>query len=58
MNLNEAGDLRDDIDSMLQEDTGLEGTEASKLTGGLPVSLDINDGIHGAQSLTTIVTMI
>ena len=58
MNLNEAGVLRDDIDSMLQEDTGLEGTEASKLTGGLPVSLDINDGIHGAQSLTTIVTMI
>lgn len=58
MNLNEAAVLRDDIDLMLGEDTGLEGTKASKLTGGLPVSLDINDGIHGAQSLTTIVTMI
>ena len=58
MNLNEAAVLRDDIDLMLGEDTGLEGTQASKLTGGLPVSLDINDGIHGAQSLTTIVTMI
>ena len=58
MNLNEAAVLRDDIDLMLGEDTGLEGTRASKLTGGLPVSLDINDGIHGAQSLTTIVTMI
>jgi len=58
MNLNEASLLRDDIDEMLGEDTGLEGTEASKLTGGLPVSLDINDGIHDAQSLTTIITMI
>ena len=58
MNLNEAAVLRDDIDLMLGEDTGLQGTQASKLTGGLPVSLDINDGIHGAQSLTTIVTMI
>ena len=58
MNLNEAAVLREDIDSMLDEDTGLEGTESSKLTGGLPVSLDINEGIHSSQNLTTIVTMI
>ena len=58
MNLDYASELRDDIDLMLQEDTGLDGTGASKLTGGLPVSLDINEGIHGAQNLTTIVTMI
>ena len=58
MNLNEASVLREDIDAMLVEDTGLEGTESSKLTGGLPVSLDINEGIHSSQNLTTIVTMI
>ncbi len=57
MNLNEAAVLREDIDEMLEKDTGLEGTEASKLTGGLPVSLDINEGIHSSQNLTTIVTM-
>ena len=58
MNLNEAAVLRDQIDDMLTQDTGLEGTESSKLTGGLPVSLDINEGIHSSQNLTTIVTMI
>tara|TARA_B110000444_G_scaffold256526_1_gene293033 strand:- start:295 stop:3162 length:2868 start_codon:yes stop_codon:yes gene_type:complete len=58
MNLDDAGVLRDDIDVMLKEDTGLPGTESSKLTGGLPVSLDINDGIHDSQMLTTIVTMV
>ncbi len=58
MNLNAASVLRDEIDAMLIEDTGLEGTESSKLTGGLPVSLDINEGIHSSQNLTTIVTMI
>ena len=58
MNLNAAAVLREDIDAMLDEDTGLEGTESSKLTGGLPVSLDINEGIHSSQNLTTIVTMI
>ena len=58
MNLNEASVLREDIDAMLVEDTGLEGTDSSKLTGGLPVSLDINEGIHSSQNLTTIVTMI
>ena len=58
MNLNEAAVLRDQIDDILTQDTGLEGTESSKLTGGLPVSLDINEGIHSSQNLTTIVTMI
>ena len=58
MNLNAASVLRDQIDDMLVEDTGLEGTESSILTGGLPVSLDINEGIHDSQNLTTIVTMI
>ena len=58
MNLNEAAVLRDQIDEMLIEDTGLEGTDSSKLTGGLPVSLDINEGIHNSQNLTTIVTML
>ena len=58
MNLNEASVLREEIDAMLVEDTGLEGTDSSKLTGGLPVSLDINEGIHSSQNLTTIVTMI
>ncbi len=58
MNLNAAAVLRDQIDAMLIQDTGLEGTESSKLTGGLPVSLDINEGIHSSQNLTTIVTMI
>ena len=56
MNLNEAAVLRDQIDDMLTQDTGLEGTESSKLTGGLPVSLDINEGIHSSQNLTTIVS--
>ena len=41
MNLNEAAVLRDQIDDILTEDTGLEGTESSKLTGGLPVSHSI-----------------
>ena len=58
MNLNAASVLRDQIDDMLVEDTGLEGTDSSILTGGLPVSLDINEGIHDSQNLTTIVTMI
>ena len=38
MNLNEAAVLKDQIDDILTQDTGLEGTESSKLTGGLPVS--------------------
>ena len=49
MNLNAASVLRDQIDDMLVEDTGLEGTDSSILTGGLPVSLDINEGIHSLK---------
>ena len=37
---------------------GMAGIYNSLLTGGLPVSLDINDGIHEAQSKTTIATML
>jgi len=36
----------------------LTGVTNSKLTGGLPVSIDINSGIQKAQSQTTIATMI
>ena len=36
INLDEAGELRNQIDLMLTEDTGLEGTESSKLTGDCP----------------------
>lgn len=57
MNLITAGGLRDQIDVILEEESILMGTETSKLTGGLPVSLDINKGIHDAQSLTTIITL-
>ena len=32
--------------------------EPRKLTGGLSVSLDINEGIHDTQSRTTILTML
>ena len=35
-----------------------EETRTSLLTGGLPVSLDINDGIHDAQTSTTIITLL
>tara|TARA_Y100000766_G_scaffold144562_1_gene124245 strand:- start:7 stop:639 length:633 start_codon:yes stop_codon:yes gene_type:complete len=35
----------------------MQGVSNSLLTGGLPVSLDINDGIHEAQSETTLATM-
>jgi len=58
LNLNQAGELRDEIDGMLQEENSEEGVRTSKLTGGLPVTLDINKGIHDTQSLTTIITMI
>ena len=62
-----AGGLRDTIDRHLSEggcetalncdSLGMAGVSNSLLTGGLPVSLDINDGIHKAQSETTIATM-
>jgi len=58
MNLNVAGELRDEIDEMLSEEQALEGTRTSLLTGGLPVSLDINKGIHDTQDQTTLITLI
>ena len=58
MNLNIAAGLRNQIDDILTQPPELDKTRTSKLTGGLPVSLDINDGIHDTQSRTTILTMI
>ncbi|MEC8264552.1 MAG: MMPL family transporter, partial [Candidatus Thermoplasmatota archaeon] len=58
MNLNYAETLRDEIDVILSEETLLQDTRSSRLTGGLPVSLDINEGIHDTQSRTTIITMV
>tara|TARA_B100001540_G_scaffold317667_1_gene352028 strand:+ start:1562 stop:4414 length:2853 start_codon:yes stop_codon:yes gene_type:complete len=58
MNLNNASILRDEIDVMLNEPMEEPGIDTSKLTGGLPVSLEINEGIHDTQSLTTILTLI
>ena len=58
MNLNIASDLRDEIDEILSQPPELQQTRTSKLTGGLPVSLDINEGIHDTQSRTTILTML
>jgi hypothetical protein len=58
MDLNYAGTLRDEIDSILDEPLSEPGIETSKLTGGLPVSLDINEGIHDTQTMTTILTLI
>ena len=63
-----AGELRDQLDAYLSEGgcddalscnaLGVEGVKNSLLTGGLPVSLDINKGIHKAQMDATIATMI
>ena len=58
MNLNVAGELREEIDGMLSQEPVVDKTSMSLLTGGLPVSLDINDGIHDTQSTTTIVTLL
>jgi predicted RND superfamily exporter protein len=58
MNLNVAGELREEIDGMLSQEPEVAKTSMSLLTGGLPVSLDINDGIHDTQSTTTIVTLL
>ena len=58
MNLNIAAGLRNQIDDILTQPPELQQTRTSKLTGGLPVSLDINDGIHDTQSRTTILTMV
>ena len=67
LNLATAGSLRDAIDDHLDGNgcksaldcpaMGIDGVSNSLLTGGLPVSLDINKGIHDAQSETTIATM-
>ena len=67
INLAVAGGLRDTIDGHLDQGgcsgpltcnaLGMQGVSNSLLTGGLPVSLDINDGIHEAQSETTLATM-
>ena len=58
INLRVASELRDDIDDMLNEPMEEPGIKTSKLTGGLPVSLDINEGIHDTQNYTTILTLI
>lgn len=68
INLATAGGLRETIDGHLDEGgcatplecnaLGIEDVSNSLLTGGLPVSLDINDGIHEAQSKTTVATML
>ena len=58
MNLNVAGELRDEIDDILSEGPTLLNTRTSLLTGGLPVSLDINEGIHDTQTTTTLLTLL
>jgi predicted RND superfamily exporter protein len=69
INLADATLLRNSIDDILQgEDEcitvlkctaiDVDDTYNSLLTGGLPVSIDINAGIHKAQSSTTIWTML
>jgi predicted RND superfamily exporter protein len=58
MNLNVAGELREEIDDILGEGPSLLNTRTSLLTGGLPVSLDINEGIHDTQSTTTLLTLL
>ena len=68
INLADATLLRNAIDEILEGEEecisalrctaiNIDDTYNSILTGGLPVSIDINDGIHKAQSLTTIWTM-
>ena len=67
--MQDATPLRDAIDDHLDGDGncpdalscsafGIEGVINSKLTGGLPVSIDINAGIQKAQSETTIATKL
>ena len=58
MNLDNASMLRDDIDVMLTDDMNEPGIRVSPLTGGLPVSLDINEGIHDTQDYTTLLTLL
>jgi len=58
MNLNVAGELREEIDAILRQGPSLLNTHTSLLTGGLPVSLDINEGIHDTQTVTTLLTLV
>ncbi|MFL2493814.1 MAG: RND family transporter [Candidatus Thalassarchaeum sp.] len=69
LNLGDATILRDAIDGFLSGGKGcdsawtcagleIEQVFNSLLTGGLPVSIDVNDGVHEAQSETTIATML
>jgi predicted RND superfamily exporter protein len=59
INLRDAGELRDQIDGLLAVGfPGLQNVHVSELTGGLPLSLDINKGIHDAQSDATMMTML
>jgi len=58
MNLNVAGELREEIDAILGRGPSLLNTQTSLLTGGLPVSLDINEGIHDTQTVTTLLTLV
>ena len=70
INLADASSLRDAIDGFLRGSAGCGGSAwtcqglgvqqvfNSLLTGGLPVSIDVNDGVHEAQSETTIATML
>ena len=66
--LSTASEMREQIDAYLSEG-GCDGpkdchalnadsVKNSLLTGGLPVSLDINQGIHDAQKDATIATMV
>jgi len=70
LNLGNATVLRDAIDGFLGgsdgcgesawtcQGLGIQQVFNSLLTGGLPVSIDVNDGVHEAQSETTIATML
>ena len=59
INLRDAGELRDQIDGLLTVGfPELQNVEVSELTGGLPLSLDINKGVHDAQTDATMMTML
>tara|TARA_B000000565_G_scaffold253952_2_gene231438 strand:- start:1785 stop:3230 length:1446 start_codon:yes stop_codon:yes gene_type:complete len=59
INLRDAGELRNQIDSYLSVGfPGLPEVAVSELTGGLPLSLDINKGVHDAQTDATLMTML
>ncbi|PDH26053.1 MAG: hypothetical protein CND85_03630 [Marine Group II euryarchaeote MED-G33] len=58
INLRDAGALRNEIDGLLSAGfPSLPAVEVSELTGGLPLSLDINKGVHDAQTDATVMTM-